>query len=94
MRPQNRQDDGYAVILVGNDNELTGSSWVPKPGERVEVRTTSGRDVRRGVIEAVMTDNSGFWLAADGVEARAFVLLDDKEQSIRRVPVLTDATHP
>lgn len=80
------QEDSDGFIIAGTDNDLTKSRWAPKPGERVEVRRP-GRDVRQGVIEAVMKDNSGFWLAADGVEPRMFVLLDDQKQSIRRITV-------
>ncbi|OOP63089.1 hypothetical protein BMF89_07740 [Arthrobacter sp. SRS-W-1-2016] len=75
------QENGFALLLVEDDNELISSSWRPASGERVQVRR-SGCDVRRGVVEAVMNDNSGFWLAADGVEARVFVLLRDTEQII------------
>lgn len=86
MITDGRQDDEDAFIVVGTDTELTSSRWVPKRSERVEVRRT-GSDIRRGVIETVMKDNSGFWLAAEGVEPRVFVLLHDQKQTIRRIPV-------
>ena len=86
MIPDQKQEDRDGFITAGTNNELTSSGWVPKPSERVEVRRT-GSDIRRGVIEAVMKDNSGFWLAADGVEPRVFVLLDDQKQGIRRITV-------
>lgn len=86
MIPDRKQDDEDAFLLVGKDYELSSSGWLPTPGQWVEVRQP-GCEVRRGVIEAVMKDNSGFWLAADGVEPRVFVHLHDQKQSIRRITV-------
>lgn len=93
MIPAHKQEDGYTSIPVGDHIDLTNWNWEPSPGKRVEVRR-SGCDVRRGVIEAVMRDKSGFWLASDGVEPRVFVLLDDKEQTIRPAPVQREDTIP
>ncbi|MFC9354921.1 hypothetical protein [Arthrobacter sp. NPDC057013] len=62
-----------------------GSSWKLAAGEYVEV-TAPGIGTRRGTIEAVMRDKSGFWLAADGVEPRVFVPLEEKELRIRSAP--------
>lgn len=75
------QQDRSDLLPMENGSELISSSWRPTQGERVQVRR-SGCDVRQGLIEAVMNDNSGFWLAADGVESRTFVLLGDTEQII------------
>lgn len=86
MITDGRQDDEDAFIVLGTDNELTSPRWVPKPSERVEVRRT-GSEIRRGAVETVMNDNSGFWLAAEGVEPRLFVLLHDQKQTIRRITV-------
>jgi hypothetical protein len=88
MIPENRQENESATIGVGDDYELINWGWEPVAGERVEVRRP-GHEVRRGVIGAVMKDTSGFWLAADGVEPREFVILADKEQRIRHTPTLT-----
>jgi hypothetical protein len=91
MIPAIKQGGDDAFIPVRNPKELT--RWKPAPGEHVELRRP-GSDVRRGVIEAVMRDNSGFWLAADGVEPRVFVSRDDKEQSIRFTPALSEEVIP
>lgn len=56
----------------------SGPGWLPVEGERVELRR-SGRIVRQGTIETVMYDRSSFWLAADGVDTRIFVHLNDNE---------------
>jgi hypothetical protein len=86
MITEGKQDDDDAFIVVGTDNERTSSGWRPKPSELVEVRRLGG-EVRRGVIDTVMRDNSGFWLAAEGVEPRLFVFLHDAKQTIRRITV-------
>ncbi len=86
MTTDRQQDNEVALIVVATNNELTSPGWMPKPSELVEVRRL-GYGVRRGVIETVMKDNSGFWLAADGVEPRLFVLLHDQKQTIRRITV-------
>ncbi|XAS74245.1 hypothetical protein VUN82_10665 [Micrococcaceae bacterium Sec5.1] len=86
MITDRKQDDDAAFIIVGTDNEPTSSGWVPKPSELVEVRRFGG-EVRRGVIDTVMRDNSGFWLAAEGIEPRLFVFLHDQKQTIRRITV-------
>jgi hypothetical protein len=46
--------------------------WQALAGELVEVRV-SGHLYRRGVVDDVMPDASGFWLAADGVLMREFI---------------------
>lgn len=79
---------GKQMIPEDTPKDRNGSSWKLAPGKYVEVKT-SRAGTRRGIIEAVMKDKSGFWLAADGVEPRVFVPLEefivpleDKEQSI------------
>lgn len=84
MNTARKQDNEDALIVVGTENELASPGWMPMPSELVEVRRL-GHKVRRGVIETVMKDKSGFWLAADGVEPRLFVLLHDQKQTIRRI---------
>jgi hypothetical protein len=32
-----------------------------------------GRTLRTGVVDAVMPDGSGFWLAADGIDTRLYM---------------------
>ncbi|UZX03006.1 hypothetical protein F8G81_10665 [Arthrobacter sp. CDRTa11] len=86
MITSRKPDDEDAFMVAGTDNELTSSRWMPNPSELVEVRRL-GCEVRRGVIETVMEDNSGFWLAANGVDPRLFVLLHDQKQTIRRITV-------
>lgn len=56
-------------------------TWEPTLGERVELRR-SERVLRRGRIEAVMHDSSGFWLEADGVDPRIFVHMDGNDFQI------------
>jgi hypothetical protein len=73
MTPEDRHFDG------------NGSSWALAPGENIEVRTPR-TGTRRGVIETVMKDNSGFWLAAHGVEPRVFVPLEEQGLTIQRSP--------
>ena len=70
------------MISEDKQKDRNGSSWKLAPGEYVELRTSRG-GTRRGIIETIMKDKSGFWLAADGVEPRVFVPLEEKEQSIR-----------
>ena len=71
--------------------DWAGTNWKLTPGEIVEVCSArNGR--RRGVIEEVMKDKSGFWLAADGVEPHIFVALE--EQSVRVTGAPTDSTFP
>ncbi|MEA5456906.1 hypothetical protein SPF06_19460 [Sinomonas sp. JGH33] len=53
----------------------------PRTGDSVELRRW-GFAARRGVVEDVMPDSSGFWLAADGVEHRMFVSIPDEESQI------------
>lgn len=48
------------------------TGWLPNPGDIVELRRW-GITLRRGTVEAVMPDRSGFWLAARGVDERAFI---------------------
>ncbi len=93
MIPEDRQEDGHAFVLMTNHNELTKRRWKPAPGKQVELRTP-GCGKRRGVIEAVMKDHSGFWLAADGAEPRVFVFLDGNEQSIWIAPGPTEEATP
>lgn len=93
MIPANRQEGDDAFIQVGNHDGLTNGTWDPAPGEHVEVRRP-GNDLRRGVIDAVMHDNSGFWVAAEGVDPRVFVSLDDNEQSIRVAPAFSEEVTP
>jgi hypothetical protein len=79
MIPEDRQDDN-------NDRSLKLAA-----DEKVEVQM-SPAVTRRGIIEAVMKDKSGFWLAADGVEPRVFVHLGEDSQSIRLLPSPGDVT--
>lgn len=51
---------------------LDTSAPIPKPGDRIELRCW-GRILRRGSVETVMPDKSGFWLAQEGVDMRTFV---------------------
>lgn len=65
--------------------DRNGSRWKLAPGEYIEVQAPR-IGARRGPIEAVMRDKSGFWMAADGVEPRVFVPLGEKELTIRSAP--------
>lgn len=47
------------------------ADWQCQAAEIVEIRS-SGNVVRRGVVEAVMPDGSGLWLAANGTDHRAY----------------------
>lgn len=49
--------------------------WCPQEGETVEVRQW-GTKIHAGIVEALMPDGSGFWLAADAVQPRIFVHRD------------------
>jgi hypothetical protein len=46
------------------------TDWRRSPGEIVELRI-DGQLYRRGVVDAVMRDGSGVWVAADGPYLRA-----------------------
>lgn len=46
--------------------------WLPLVGEFVEIRL-AGQPIRTGTVDAVTTDNSILWLAADGGYLRAMV---------------------
>lgn len=46
--------------------------WLPLVGEFGEIRL-AGQPVRTGTVDAVTTDNSILWLAADGGHLRAMV---------------------
>lgn len=70
--------------------DRNGTSWKLVPGEFVEVRVPRA-GTRRGLIEAVMKDKSGFWLAADGVEPRVFVPLDEDSPGVRPLSEPGDA---
>lgn len=73
------------MIPEDEQKDRNGSSWKLAPGEYIEVQAP-GIGTRRGTLEAVMRDKSGFWLAADGVEPRVFVPLEEKELSIGSAP--------
>lgn len=45
--------------------------WQCQPGDTVEIHN-GGNVVRRGIVEAVMSDGSGLWLAANGTDQRAY----------------------
>ena len=60
------------------------NSWKLAPGEHIEVHLPPA-GTRRGVIEVVMHDKSGFWLASNGVEPRVFISLEEKGLSIQPV---------
>ena len=47
------------------------TDWLCQIGDTVEIRIGS-EAVRRGVVEAVMPDGSGLWLAANGTDHRAY----------------------
>lgn len=46
--------------------------WKAPPGSLVEVRFNGGI-YRQGLIDDVMGDASGFWLAPDGVHSREYI---------------------
>lgn len=54
--------------------------WVPEPGDKVELRRR-GVVFRKGTVETVMPNGSGFWVNREGVDERAFVPMgcDDVE---------------
>ncbi|MDP9886225.1 hypothetical protein J2W21_003757 [Sinomonas atrocyanea] len=50
--------------------------WTPSVGDRVELR--KGKTTfQAGQVETVMPDNSGFWIAPEGVGQRRYVLVGD-----------------
>lgn len=49
------------------------ADWTLFGGQIVEVQGFSGDLYRRGVVEHVMPDSSGVWLAADGAYTREFI---------------------
>lgn len=83
---EDEYEEGLAVSTPRGDYELSGTRWIPAPGAYVEVQELKGR-VRRGFIETVTNDKSGFWLAADGVEPRLFVSLEDTTRNVRLAPL-------
>lgn len=54
----------------------------PEKGELIELRR-SGTPFRQGVIESVMPDGSGFWIAAAGVDPRLFIHRDFTDIEVR-----------
>lgn len=62
-------------------NRRAHPGWAPQPGDSVELRSW-GSTTRRGTVEAVMPDQSGFWVAAEGVDERAFVHLEYEDIEI------------
>lgn len=86
MIPVTLPSSTYAKACPQKQNKMEANSiWQPSPGEHVEVRKF-GSVTRRGVVELVMYDHSGLWLAADGVEPRVFVTLGEGEQDVRPSP--------
>lgn len=49
-----------------------GQEWQRLAGEFVEIHR-AGELCRRGVVDAVMPDGTGLWLAAEGVQSRVFI---------------------
>lgn len=47
------------------------ADWVCRIDEMVEIRN-GDEVIRRGIVEAVMADGSGLWLAANGTDHRAY----------------------
>ncbi len=52
-----------------------GGEWLPSIGDLVGLRRNGVRE-RTGVVEAVMPDHTGFWLAADGPDTRKYIPMD------------------
>ncbi|AMM30794.1 hypothetical protein SA2016_0089 [Sinomonas atrocyanea] len=50
--------------------------WTPNAGDRIELRT-GGTTIHAGRVETVMPDQSGFWIAPDGVNQRRYILIGD-----------------
>jgi hypothetical protein len=48
------------------------ADWHRLVGLQVELRRPEG-DVRSGIVDAVMPDGSGLWLAADGANLRTYI---------------------
>ncbi|GAB2732428.1 hypothetical protein GCM10027090_00340 [Sinomonas soli] len=57
------------------------TNWTPEVGQVVEVRRR-GTVRRSGSVDAVMPDGSGFWLAADGLNTRAFVFSQESDVEV------------
>lgn len=69
------------AVQRSSPRRMLPSDPCPSIGDSVELRRW-GFAPRRGVVEDVMPDCSGFWLGADGVEHRMFVSILDEESQI------------
>ena len=62
-------------MIEGQNQERQGiepGCWEFTPAARVDVYM-NGTHYRRGVVDDVMPDASGFWLAAEGAALREFI---------------------
>ena len=57
-------------------NLLNAADWSRTPGEYVEIRA-GDTVLLRGIVDTVMPNGTGFWLAADGVQSRSYIDKDD-----------------
>ncbi|MGZ3471954.1 MAG: hypothetical protein ACXVA6_18445 [Isosphaeraceae bacterium] len=60
-------------------------SWEPAIADVVEL-SRHGRTIRIGVVESVLPDGKGFWLAAHGLDTRVYVPNDEAGLEIRIRP--------
>jgi hypothetical protein len=60
-------------------------TWEPATADVVEL-SRHGRTIRVGVVESVMPDGKGFWLAAQGLDTRVYVPNDEAGLEIRIRP--------
>ncbi|MGY3565256.1 hypothetical protein ACVWWH_000949 [Sinomonas sp. RB5] len=72
-------------LTVLRARRTAAQGWTPAPGAEVEIRQW-GNPLRKGVVETVMPDGRGFWLAAEDAWPRLLIHLgsDDMEIWIRQ----------
>ncbi|MCH6472390.1 hydroxypyruvate isomerase family protein [Sinomonas terrae] len=86
-----RTDEPDTCFSWLTDSPERNRAHCPEAGAAVEL-CRGGFLVRRGIVETVMPDRSGFWLAAEGVEPRAFVHLDYQDVEIGAAPAMSTET--
>jgi hypothetical protein len=60
-------------------------TWEPATADVVAL-SRHGRTIRVGIVESVMPDGQGFWLAAYGLDTRVYVPNDEAGLEIRIHP--------
>lgn len=65
-----------AQVVPTGKHVYKATDWRLREGDVIELRC-DGTVIRRGVVDAVMFDGSGLWLAAAGADHRKYLERDD-----------------